>query len=120
VTATPNVPLLRATMDHILAHPDLHNQAMWATRTECGTAYCFAGTACFLSGFEANQQQLANNGFTRALAGGSDPIEIKATWLLGVDEGTASALFCASNTVHDLKEYVDQIAEHGRIVEPLR
>lgn len=111
---TANVPLLRQTMDHILAFPDLHKQLHWASVTDCGTAYCFAGWACVLSGLAADQKELEAYMFTCRLSDG-ESIEEKAQELLGIDDYTASELFFGRNSTADLKHYVDEIAEHGAI-----
>lgn len=122
MTTTPNVDLLRQTMDEILAHPEQHNQSRWAIQTDCGTAYCFAGWACKLSGLEAD---FANSnsypweaaaGISHLLSDGT-VIAHEAARLLGLNEETADTLFAACNTTADLKHYVDEIAEHGRIRE---
>lgn len=42
-----NVELLEKTMQHIMDHPETHNQRMWVNG--CGTVGCFAGWACLLS-----------------------------------------------------------------------
>ncbi|BCP41407.1 hypothetical protein MINTMi27_15000 [Mycobacterium intracellulare] len=47
-----NVALLEATMQHIKDHPELHEQSSVFLQSECGTAACFAGWACMLSGFQ--------------------------------------------------------------------
>jgi hypothetical protein len=117
---TPNVPLLRQTMDHILAHPDLHRQNAWAIRTDCGTAYCFAGWACALSGLRVDQRDFGRYDGRAVHVTDGRYIEIAARDLLGLDPLSAAHMFDADNTTADLKHYVDQIAEHGRIVEPVQ
>lgn len=49
----PNLPLINKIMDHVLAHPETHRQASYAVKSECGTAYCFAGHAVHMSGDRA-------------------------------------------------------------------
>jgi hypothetical protein len=112
---TPNVDLLRATMDEILARPEKHNQGAWASQTTCGTAYCFAGQACHLSGLEADQSDLETAGFTSFLEGDAGLIEFVAVSLLGLDYASAQVLFAEDNSTADLKHYVDEICEHGSI-----
>lgn len=46
---TPNLPLLRAVLAQIDAHPERWNQKDYATRGECGTAFCVAGWAVHLT-----------------------------------------------------------------------
>lgn len=45
-----NVPLLRACLHRITSHPEEWEQAAWACRTECATAYCLAGHAVLAAG----------------------------------------------------------------------
>lgn len=40
-----DIDRLEAVLGEIIAHPETHEQRMWATKTECGTSYCFAGHA---------------------------------------------------------------------------
>jgi hypothetical protein len=105
-------------MDHILAHPELHRQDRYAVPTECGTAHCFAGFACVLSGLRVDEGDIRIHGSGLYLADGRS-IPNVARDLLGVDRTTAFELFDPDNTTADLKHYVDQIAEHGRIVDPV-
>lgn len=44
----PNLPLLRKVLDHIDAHPEEYDQAVWVNA--CGTAFCVAGHALRLEG----------------------------------------------------------------------
>lgn len=48
----PNAELAYKVLDHIDAHPESWDQANWITLTDCGTAACFAGWTCLLSGDE--------------------------------------------------------------------
>lgn len=111
---TPNVDLLRATMDAVLAHPDLHEQKAWAVKRSCGTAMCFAGWACVLEGMELDALELAN-WLTTSITDEGEHIGDAATRLLGLDPATADALFASDNSTIDLKHYVDEICEHGLI-----
>ncbi len=46
-----NVPLLRKTLEHITAHPEEHNQEMWAHHSpSCGTRGCLAYHAASMEG----------------------------------------------------------------------
>lgn len=49
---TPNIPLLRKTMERIEAYPDEWDQTYWAVRDACSTTMCFAGTAVWLAGHQ--------------------------------------------------------------------
>lgn len=116
MTVAPNTDLLRATLDQILAQPELHHQEYWAKQTDCGTAYCFAGWACVLSGLEARFFEGCRR--TEFLTDGRT-IDATAQEILGLDSLTVGDLFDPHNDVATLKDYVDQIAQHGRIVETL-
>lgn len=48
---TPNVALIEQTMQHLLDHPEDHNQS--AVFNECGTPACFVGWAMYFSGITA-------------------------------------------------------------------
>ena len=53
IERTPNVPLIRKTLEHITAHPEEWDQTTWATeRQGCGTAFCFAGHVVNSEGHE--------------------------------------------------------------------
>lgn len=43
-----NTELMIKVRDHIVAHPEQHDQATWAEKTECGTTACVAGWALIL------------------------------------------------------------------------
>lgn len=45
-----NTELLQRTMQHLLDHPEQHDQQVWVS--ECGTTACFAGWALKLSGVD--------------------------------------------------------------------
>lgn len=46
----PNAELAYRVLDQIDAHPKTWDQRTWARRTNCGTAFCFAGWAVVLAG----------------------------------------------------------------------
>ena len=45
-----NIPLARQVLQHLIAHPEQHDQSHWGKRTKCGTVACIAGTTLLLSG----------------------------------------------------------------------
>lgn len=47
-----NKELMRKILTQIEEHPEQHDQVHWAAQTRCGTTFCVAGWACFLSGYE--------------------------------------------------------------------
>lgn len=79
---TRNVPLLQATMQHIIDHPEQHDQSVFA----CGTAACFAGRAAILSGWSVRD---VNRAWHMWKAGGL---------LLGITYEETTTLFAPDNT----------------------
>ena len=100
---TPNLPLLRKVLDHIDAHPDEWNQSMWATETECGTAYCVAGHAVAMTegvifdefGYGPAESLCWTDGAQKAL---------------GVTDDEGLSLFYAGNTRADVQRAAERIA----------
>lgn len=81
---TRNVELLEKTMQHIMDHPDKHDQAdYW---TACGTPSCFAGWALHFAGL--SQEQVWRIGATRRVAAA----------VLGLTEQETLVLFSPLNT----------------------
>jgi hypothetical protein len=125
----PDVALLRKVLEHIEANPENWDQETWRGVTECGTAMCFAGWTCELSGgnwvYSAGSGSLAT---LLTIEPGDDPAyildsdesgswvapTIAARWraarLLGIDHGIASVLFSSTNTLTHLRWMVDTIA----------
>lgn len=106
-----NVELIERVMEYILDHPRQHQQGAWIS--ECGTAACFAGWTCLLSGFE----QLRNSAghlYDSLIVDDSDPdgwaeIPRKAEELLGLTEDEAGILFHPTNTQTMLKRMVGDL-----------
>jgi hypothetical protein len=111
----PNVPLLQKTLHHIEANPWEWDQDVF----RCGTAMCFAGTACHLDGgiwLEGDEESLApredDNPADVGLANfGVDGIHasIRAQRILGLNSGQAMRLFAAGNTLNDLRRIVGEL-----------
>lgn len=78
-----NIPLLRKTIEYIEEHPDEWAQDTWASKTNCGTTMCFAGTAAFLAG---------------------------ATWLWGegVDDYESVGCIAPDGTRHTIENYATE------------
>lgn len=108
----PNIEMLEATMAAIKDNPEMHLQKMWATQTDCGTAYCFAGMACHLAGWEPLFQVLELDNTTAAFTkdGRVGVAQILATELLDLDPLEAAVLFMASNSVKKLESLVKSLA----------
>lgn len=104
----PNTELLQRTLAHIEAHPDQWDQTMWATKTECGTAYCFAGWTVAIARPDA-VPVFEDDCFSTcevSVDGARVYIDELAIKLLGLSAGDADELFHASNTIEELREMV--------------
>lgn len=111
MTATPNAELAYKVLDHIDADPGSWNQRYWISRpvaAGCGTAACFAGWACMLSG-DRPWWSLGAGSITDWVMtdGGEQSVEQRAAELLGIDENTG--LFYSFNTREDLGRLVAEI-----------
>lgn len=107
-----NTELLLKTMAHIEAHLDQWDQGTWAMRTDCGTAGCFAGTACLLAGYQFDFSKAAYwtcDGTVTAELTTGERISTKAKELLGLDAFQAEQLFAPSNTLLQLRQIVSEL-----------
>lgn len=110
---TPNAELAYAVLDHIDAHPEQWQQSTWMHKTDCGTAACFAGWACFLSGEKPGDDELLGITLSTGV-----PIPDRAEQLLGASRFVYSLvdgelededLFGEFNTREDLGRLVAEI-----------
>ena len=99
-----NVPLLTKVMDHIDAHPDEHDQDVWARRLDaaspCGTTYCFAGHAVNMTLAPGERFLFLNHDYPSPIAfsvrlgpAGIRDVPDLARERLGLSRGEALALF---------------------------
>jgi hypothetical protein len=112
VVRAPNAALAYRVLDHIDAHPEQWRQNWWFTQRDCGTAACFAGWACVLSGDQPRVTDADEVGeFSTVIRpdGALANVEDRAEALLGLDGDKAGALFYASNTRADLDLLVIEI-----------
>lgn len=101
---TINHSEIEAIIGHIEAHPEEWDQRNWASRSDCGTAYCLAGLACVRSGGQAKFYRGLEYASTCSLPDGrTELIVLVAQDLLGLTNDQADILFDASNTIDDLK-----------------
>jgi hypothetical protein len=121
----PNTELLQRTLAQIEAHPEAWNQEAWASKTDCGTAYCFAGHAVALTYPDAVPmfEGASTTGFV------SIPQHPERTlWyvpdlageVLGLTHGPASILFDCVNTLDDLRAMVADLVAGGDLERFLR
>jgi hypothetical protein len=114
-----NVEKCQAVMDHIRMNPELHNQRYWGTKTECGTAFCFAGLTCVLNGhtnFEWRSGDVYGVSAAKSYAELVIVDQVKmhvrmlAASLLDLDWHESHVLFGTQNTVDDLELMVKNLA----------
>lgn len=114
----PNAELAWRVLDHIDAHPEQWDQESWATKNDCGTAACFAGWTCLLSGDKPVWSEWANvedsTAYVTTAANQERTVSRRAAELLGIkrdDEGDDEGddLFNAYNTRDDLGRLVAEI-----------
>lgn len=126
-TRTPPVPslseescaLLRRTLEHVLAHPDEHDQTSWGLRLPCGTSYCLAGHAVVtVLGARPVWFPCADGGVLQdvVMPGTSEVVGVAdaARDALGLPTGWANLLFSARNSRADLAEAVHRVTG-GRV-----
>lgn len=121
-----NKPLLQQTLGYIEDHPREWDQRMWAARGDCGTTYCFAGTALHLSGaefvFDADSSDpdcawdvLAASltedvrGRVHANAKGWVGAIFAAKELLGLSDTQADGVFFGIPNLNDLRQAVAEL-----------
>lgn len=106
-----NVPLLRKTLEHITAHPEEWDQAVWmrqSGRTECGTAGCVAGWAVTFAGHTLDfESAVIFWGEAQYLDDGRE-IEQAAQDELGLTDDQADRLFAEHNALTDLWEMANE------------
>lgn len=100
---TLDIPRARKTLEHLIAHPEEHNQKQFGRRTACGTTMCIAGTTVYqdaVAGGQVGWHEYA----TAEYMVGPDPqrsgSNIDCSWvpftaanLLGLGAEDASELF---------------------------
>ena len=74
---------------------------------QCGTAYCIAGYALEVSGYEWRDNDFVRVGDSSEFAGDA------AKELLGIAQWEADALFAPRNTISDVHYYARMIAERA-------
>lgn len=133
---SPNAELAYATLDHVLAHPELHNQGIWTPVnlaapvgaeqvTECGTGCCYGGWVALLTGKLIGPAMVHDSrdcgGRDKSLFMWPAAVTEKdgtvvacsvhdyARDTLGIDDDVARDLFAATNSPRDLTWLVPDI-----------
>lgn len=110
-----NKPLLRKVLEHIEAHPDEHDQLVYAQQTPCGTTACVAGHTVVIAGWDLTWERVGNAAVVadRCVRDGlSEWIPIAARNELGLNGGQAHYLFHFSRTVNEIREFVAELLEY--------
>jgi len=88
---------------------DRDNQLLAAGEV-CGTAMCFAGWACSISGDKFAKDAYGEfDGCVVFEDGETMPIQVRARELLGLTFVEANDLFAPDNDIHDLKILVEEL-----------
>lgn len=123
-----DIERLRDVLEHVTAHPDEHNQTVWAWRADldialtkmiphCGTAMCLAGHTVVLAGRKIDWATATRSGeAVRVVDGGR--ISDEARKLLGLAYDQAEALFDDGNSLADLWRIAGELTD-GAIVSPV-
>src|SRR5579875_3956099 len=90
-----NTEELRAVLAYIKAHPETWAQDNWASRTPCGTAYCFAGHVAVRAGYHL-VGQVAHHPPPGVY---DEPARRVAKRILGLTDEEANRLFYCYNTL---------------------
>lgn len=109
-----NTELLERVMQHILDHPEQHDQTSWGHKEpHCGTAACFAGWTVILAGervrFDQEQNMFLNHSHR--------DIPTRAAELLGLPfvPGGGMTLFRTPNTIPVLQLMVKDLVNDGKL-----
>lgn len=119
-----NADFADSVVGAIEAHPEQHNQSMWAQQNECGTTMCFAGWAVTLAGAKMVFYNVGQNGtlgahYCTLPNGETRNIADYAAELLGLTEIQQEALFHnLNNDIDVVKDIVKDIANGGDGIVP--
>lgn len=98
-----NIPLIRKTMEYIESTPQNWDQNFYYMEVHdgedniCRTTMCFAGTACFLAGYD--QMDVCDSSVYIPETERWEPIFDVAQRLLGLTESQAWNIFEAANCI---------------------
>lgn len=89
-----DIPYARKVLEHLIAHPEEHEQAHIGQRNRCGTTACIAGTAVLMD--SASTVTWGSDGHMNIVQVDGEGAEVaskRAQKLLGLDEDDAHHLF---------------------------
>lgn len=90
--------------DWWMTSPQERAEELGLPESECGTAYCIAGWACY-----SNGEDFDPGGEGNLLVSGAHPSD-RAQELLGLTSREANALFASRNTIEDVRCIAEEIA----------
>jgi len=109
-TRTPDAARAYAALDHIITHPELHDQSLWLGKaTECGTVACFAGRVVLQAGDRRDDDFWKFPAVISGDTGRRRSVQRRAQELLDITDGQVSLLFKGDNDLDDLKALVYDI-----------
>ena len=127
MTHIKNWPLAWRVVEHIINHPETHNQGLYVT--PCGTAACVAGWAVALSGwkFATEHGEFIEEAISPDRRYQTD-VRTVAVDLLGIRDSDADygvdsdadELFNGGNSVHDILTKLTKWAEDDGVTVPAR
>lgn len=101
-----DLPLLVKVLEHVTAHPEEHDQSVWAQQTPCGTAMCVAGHTATMCGWDIDRSFWSPmTGFSQVRRAGCAErrhVSDVAAEALGLTADEADVLFDGWNTLADL------------------
>ncbi len=108
---TPNVPLMLKVLEHVTAHPEEHDQDVWAQKRTvgtCGTVGCLAYHAVVMGGLDVRWDEVWLPFFVPGATHEADSvtdgrsIEDVAAELLGLRDEQAHEMFHHATTLRQL------------------
>lgn len=110
---TPNVPLLKKTLQHIEKHPEVWEQRAF----RCGTQFCFAGHAALLAGSKlvhpADEYDIYVKA-DRARRWPKESLRTRALRVLRLDDDQGDRLFYDLNSMERLRRIVGKLIEGAK------
>jgi hypothetical protein len=107
-----NIEQLDLALKWIEANPTLHDQFMWATRTECGTTMCLAMVVAVQNGWRPSfgGSYSATTAWVVDEFGNRRCVDLVARELLDLSPGQAHSLFYSFGDLTALKSLRNLIA----------
>jgi hypothetical protein len=111
----PDFDKLYDVMDFIDQNPKLHDQAIWAATSSCGTTACFAGWTALRNGYHLD----GRDNFRRDSDGVSVSPSDVAEGILGLTYNQAAFMFWGTRTRAELRGYIDSLRRLEPVEEPV-